>query len=195
MEIFKPRMEGLKPPAETVMNCMGAITNIPCTVQDFFKAGLPVWFLRPSTVWDGSESVRCNVLKTVTPLNPADVLCVSEHFPPFRSIFYGSSNDLKNIMLSLLIHGIGWYSKTHLGVQRVSRSNFSSTHLLTFFKGSTSSIISASSSPSISSSQSTSTIQSAGRGKTFTGISSSSTLYVYSFILVWYISSHIILKS
>ena len=70
-------------------------------------------------------------------------------------------------MLSLLIHDIGWYSKTHLAVQRVSRFNFSSTHLLTFFKGSTSSIISASSSPSISSSQSTLTIQSAGRGKTF----------------------------
>jgi hypothetical protein len=107
MEVCKPRMEGLRPPAETVMNCVGAITNIPCTVQDFFKAGLPVWFLRPSTVWDSSESVRCNILKIVTPLNPADALCVSEHFPPFRSIFYGSSNDLKKHN-AILAHSRYW---------------------------------------------------------------------------------------
>jgi hypothetical protein len=93
MEICRPRMDGERPPAETVMNCVGAITNIPRTVQDFHTAGLPVWFLRPSTVWD--SSVRCNILKTVTPLKPADVLCVSEHFPPFPAIYYGSANDLK----------------------------------------------------------------------------------------------------
>jgi hypothetical protein len=93
MEICRPRMDGLRPPAETVMNCMGAITNIPRIVQDFHTAGLPVWFLRPSTVWD--SPVTCNILKTVTPLDPADFLCVSEHFPAFRSIFYGFANDPK----------------------------------------------------------------------------------------------------
>ena len=50
-------------------------------------AGVPVWFLRPSTVWD--SSVRCNILKTVTPLDPVDILCVEDHYPPFRTIFYG----------------------------------------------------------------------------------------------------------
>jgi hypothetical protein len=93
LEIYKPRMEGERPQAETVMNCMGAITNIPRIVQDFHTAGLPVWFLRPSTNWD--SPARCNILETVTPLDPADVLCVSENDPPFRTIFYGSSMDPK----------------------------------------------------------------------------------------------------
>jgi len=93
MEIYKPRMDGARPPAESVENCVGAITNIPRIVQDFYTAGLPVWLLRPSTNWD--SPVKCNILKIVTPLDPANVLCVSEHFPPFRSIFYGPPNDPK----------------------------------------------------------------------------------------------------
>jgi len=91
IEIYKPRMDGARPPAESVVNCMGAFTNIPRIVQDFYVAGLPVWLLRPSTVWD--SAVRCNILKIVTPLNPDDVLCVSEHYPPFPAIFDGSATD------------------------------------------------------------------------------------------------------
>lgn len=93
LEIYKPRMEGLRPPPETVMNCVGAITNIPRIVQDFYNAGLPVWFMRPSSFWD--TPVKCNILEIVTPLDPADVLCVSEHYPPFPAIFYGSPTDLR----------------------------------------------------------------------------------------------------
>jgi len=93
LEIYHPRMEGLTPAAESVANCMGAITNLPNVVQNFYTAGLPVWFLRPSTFWD--SPVRCNILETVTPLDPADVLCVGEHYPPFPAIFYGSVTDPK----------------------------------------------------------------------------------------------------
>jgi len=93
LEIYKPRMDGEKPPAEYVVNCIGAITNIPSIVQHFYTAGLPVWFLRPSTFWD--SPARCNILEIVTPLDPADVLCVLEHYPPFPAIFYGSPNDPK----------------------------------------------------------------------------------------------------
>jgi hypothetical protein len=93
MEIYVPRMDGAKPIAESVMNCVGAITNIPRTVQDFCTAGLPVWFLRPSTTWD--TPAKCNILEIVTPLAPASVLCVEDHYPRFRTIFYGSSTDAK----------------------------------------------------------------------------------------------------
>jgi hypothetical protein len=93
LEIYKPRMDGQKPPAESVVNCMGALTNIPRIVQDFHTAGLPVWFLRASTVWD--SAVRCNILKIVTPLDPANLLCLSEHNPPFPEIFHGAVNDPK----------------------------------------------------------------------------------------------------
>jgi len=93
LEIYKPRMDGARPPAESVMNCMGAITNIPRIVQDFYTAGLPVWLVRPSAAWD--SPVRCNILEIVTPLKSDDVLCVSENYPPFPAIFYGSPTDPK----------------------------------------------------------------------------------------------------
>ena len=91
LEIYKPRMDGERPPAESVANCIGAITNIPRIVQDFWTAGLPVWFLRPSSAWD--SSVRCNILEVVTPIDPADILCLSDHHPPFPAIFNGSTSD------------------------------------------------------------------------------------------------------
>ena len=42
LEIYKPRMDGERPSAECVMNCISAITNIPRIVQDFWMAHLPV---------------------------------------------------------------------------------------------------------------------------------------------------------
>ena len=45
LKIYKPRMDRERPPAECVVKCIGAITNIPCIVQDFWTAGLPVWLL------------------------------------------------------------------------------------------------------------------------------------------------------
>ena len=92
LEFYKPRMDGSQPAAETIANCIWAITNIPCIVQDFHTAGLPIWLLQPSTVW--GTPVKCNILEIVTPLNPADVLCVSQHYPPFPTIFYGSVTDV-----------------------------------------------------------------------------------------------------
>ena len=94
LKIYKPRMDGARPPAESIMNCMGTFTNIPHVVQDFYTASLPVWFLQPSSDWD-TFVIRCNILEIVTPLNPADVLCVSEHSPPFATIFHGLSTDPK----------------------------------------------------------------------------------------------------
>jgi hypothetical protein len=91
LEIYKPRMDGERSPAESVANCMGAITNIPRIVQDFWTAGLPVWLLRPSSTWD--SFVKCNILEVVTPIDPADILCVSDHYPPFSAIFKGSSSN------------------------------------------------------------------------------------------------------
>ena len=87
LEIYKPHMDGERPAAESVMNCMGVITHIPHIVQDFYMAGVP------STTWD--SPVRCNILEIVTPLDSADILCVLEHYPPFPPNFYGSLADPK----------------------------------------------------------------------------------------------------
>ena len=105
LEIYKPRMDGAKPPAESVENRVGAFTFTARIAQDFYTAGLPVWLLRPSTVWD--TPLRCNILKIVTPLDPANVLCISEHFPPFPSVFYGPSNSPKR-HAAVLHHSRMW---------------------------------------------------------------------------------------
>ena len=60
IKIYKACMDGARPPAESIMNCMGAITNILHIVQDFYMAGLPVWLLQPSAAWD--SPARCNIL-------------------------------------------------------------------------------------------------------------------------------------
>ena len=44
--LYKPHMDGQKPAATTVVNCIRVFTNILHIVQDFHNTGLPVWFLR-----------------------------------------------------------------------------------------------------------------------------------------------------
>jgi len=95
LELYKPRMDGQKPPATIVENCVGTFTNVPEIVQCFHTAGLPVWFLREQKSWAGPIPIRCNILEVVTPLNPADILCVSQHDPPFSPIFRGFATDHK----------------------------------------------------------------------------------------------------
>ena len=88
MEIYKPRMDGHQPPATTVAKCIGAFTNIPEIAQFFHRAGLPIWFIQ---YWNTGPYLH-NVLSVVTPLDPADSLCISPHNPPFPVIFRGYMN-------------------------------------------------------------------------------------------------------
>jgi hypothetical protein len=101
--LYKPRMDGQKPASTTVVNCIGIFTNVARVVQDFHTAGLPVWFLRPYQSWEAP--ITCNI---VTPLNPADTLCVSEHDPPFPAVYRGY---MTNYQRHAAIHG---YSRTWL---------------------------------------------------------------------------------
>jgi hypothetical protein len=87
LELHKPCMDGQRPPATTVLHCVGAFMTIVHTVQDFYTAGLPIWFIQPQKYWN--TPISCNILKIVSPLNPASSLCVSEHDPPFSLIFRG----------------------------------------------------------------------------------------------------------
>jgi hypothetical protein len=93
LEIHVPRMDGRRPPAESVENCIGAFTHSPRIAQQFYNAGLPVWFFRPSSAWD--DPIKCNILEIVTPLDPTNVLCIMEHYPSFPAIFYGFLADPK----------------------------------------------------------------------------------------------------
>ena len=56
--------------------------------QFFHRAGLPIWFLQP---WKTGPFLY-NVLAVITPLDPADSLCISPHEPPFPVILHGYMN-------------------------------------------------------------------------------------------------------
>ena len=88
LQIYKPRMDGLQPPATTVANCIGAFTNVPHIAQYFHRAGLPIWFIQP---WK-TGPFPYNVLTVVSPLDPTASLCISPHDPPFPVIFRGYMN-------------------------------------------------------------------------------------------------------
>jgi hypothetical protein len=102
--IYKPRMDGAQPAATTIANCIGAFTNVPRVAQDFKTAGLPVWLIHP---WK-TGPFPYNVLQVVTPQDPVDFLCFSQHDPPFPVIFRGFMNTFEK---HDAIHG---YSRTWL---------------------------------------------------------------------------------
>jgi hypothetical protein len=88
LEIYHPRMEGTLPAATMVEKCVRTFAVSPRVVQDFFTAGIPVWFLQPCR----TGQFPYNVLNIVTPFEPADFLCLEHHNPPFPVIYDGSSD-------------------------------------------------------------------------------------------------------
>src|SRR6266545_165561 len=84
LEVYRPHMDGEQPAATTVVQCIGVFTNIPCIAQYFHTVGLPFWFIQP---WSGGP-FPYNVLDVVSPLDPADSLCISWHGIPFPVIFH-----------------------------------------------------------------------------------------------------------
>ncbi|KAF8809143.1 hypothetical protein BYT27DRAFT_7255014 [Phlegmacium glaucopus] len=113
-----------------------------------------------SNLQQSGTPVKCNILKIVTLLDPANVLCVSQHYLPFPPIVYGSATDIGK-HAAVYTHSQKWLTfKDPLGIW--------------VFEGSskTSSLIqSASTSQSASTNQSTSTshastMESTGHSKT-----------------------------
>ena len=85
LELYQPRMVGKLEAANTVAKCIGATTSKPQVVQDFFNAGLPVWFIRPLQ----TGPFRHNILNVVTPFELADFVNVDDAEPPFPVIYDG----------------------------------------------------------------------------------------------------------
>ena len=61
---------------------MGIFTFDPIVVQDFIRAGLPVWLIRP---YDMLYTARINSVKDVR--LPEDYLCLEDTSPPFKAFF------------------------------------------------------------------------------------------------------------
>jgi hypothetical protein len=85
IELYQPRMSGRLKAANTVAQCVGAITSKPAVVQDFFTAGLPVWFIQPVRPGPFPH----NILNVVTSFERADWVCIDKADPPFPVIYDG----------------------------------------------------------------------------------------------------------
>jgi hypothetical protein len=101
LEIYQPRTCGLGT-ASTIANCVGVITNKPNIVQDFFHAGIPVWFCRSKLPGPFPH----NVLDVVEPFEHISFLCLEKADPP--SVVYDGPLDDK---------------KRHKALHRFSRSS------------------------------------------------------------------------
>jgi len=89
LEVYQPRMVGKLKAVTTVVQCVGAITYKPHVVQDFFNAGLPVWFiqlLQPGPF-------RHNVLNVVPSFKHTNFVCIKNADPPFPVIYDGPLTD------------------------------------------------------------------------------------------------------
>jgi hypothetical protein len=90
LEFFVPIMDGKKPAATQVDETrIGAFTPDPETVQSFFRAGLPVWYLRRFDKIIVHHPP--NVLTLVTALKPTN-LVYSPSDPPSPLIYEGMEN-------------------------------------------------------------------------------------------------------
>ncbi|TFK72348.1 hypothetical protein BDN72DRAFT_894858 [Pluteus cervinus] len=86
--IYHQRMIGLKRPPTHTENMMGTVTTDPTVVQFMFRAGLPVWYLRP---WGLVASARID--KIVQPFQPLETLFAKQANPPLPIVYSGFPND------------------------------------------------------------------------------------------------------
>jgi hypothetical protein len=89
LEEYKPRMDGIQPRRSAVANCIGAFTIHPRVVQDFFDAGLPVYFV--CRLHELPTNPPPNILSVVNPLLHREIVD-DDAEPPFPIIYSGSPN-------------------------------------------------------------------------------------------------------
>ncbi|EDR00757.1 uncharacterized protein LACBIDRAFT_333848 [Laccaria bicolor S238N-H82] len=88
--IYKPRMDGILPPATETAQTIGVFTMDSTILQEFTRAGLPVWFMRPAHTLPG---VRVNSI--VETRKPNEFLELREAETKFDTVFCGSADDPK----------------------------------------------------------------------------------------------------
>jgi hypothetical protein len=90
LETFHPRMQGLCPVANMVGLRIGMFTHDPMVVQDFMRAGLPVWFICP---YDALHTARIESVKEVW--LPEDYLRLDDASPQFKPFFVRQADHPK----------------------------------------------------------------------------------------------------
>ncbi|RDB25590.1 hypothetical protein Hypma_006943 [Hypsizygus marmoreus] len=86
--IFHPRMTGEEPPATCVADTIGAYAFEDVVIQEFVRAGLPVWIVKP---YSYLPTVRID--SVVAPLLPIAWAVSEDVDPPYPPFFTGSATS------------------------------------------------------------------------------------------------------
>lgn len=89
LTIYKPRMLNTLPPATGVEDLVGAFVFTLADTDNFVRAGIPVWVIRPAAL---AGTVR--VEKLVELIEPRDRLCLQDAYDTYPVAFTGTSHTL-----------------------------------------------------------------------------------------------------
>jgi hypothetical protein len=88
LHIYQPRMVGLADPASKPSRTVGAFVTSITDCDTLFRAGIPVWLVRPAKM---AGSVRVDSL--VQLVDPKDHLCLDDAFHTYRVFFEGAPSN------------------------------------------------------------------------------------------------------
>lgn len=89
--VFKPLFCQSEPPSE-VANVVGAFVNSINDCDTFFRAGIPVWLIRPANL---AGTVRVDSL--VELVEPRDLMFLDDAYNKYRVFFHGSPTDPRKL--------------------------------------------------------------------------------------------------
>jgi hypothetical protein len=89
MEIYKPRIDGFAPPADSVADTVGTFTTSIRVAQDMFLAGLPCWLIQSSSTFSDEK-----IFAIAEILHPKDYVVLEPHKFNYPVIFKGSATDV-----------------------------------------------------------------------------------------------------
>jgi hypothetical protein len=93
--VYKPRIDGASTRSPTADNRVGVFTSDPRVVQEFYDAGLPVWFIRQTKAIAERPDDAPNVLKLVEPRDSSQYLTLTDYVPPFPVVYKGYTNKAR----------------------------------------------------------------------------------------------------
>jgi len=102
--IYKPRMDGILPPATKTVQTIGVFTMDSTIAQEFTRAGLPVWFMHPAHTLPG---IRVDSVIEPRKRNEFLELCDAE--TKFDTVFCGSADDRKKCR-AIALHSRQFFS-------------------------------------------------------------------------------------
>ena len=89
MEIYKPRVDTVAVPGDSVADTIGTFTSSIHVAQDMFVAGLPCWLIGPSSTFGDQK-----IFSIVEIFPPKDYVVLEPHKYNYLVIFKGPATNL-----------------------------------------------------------------------------------------------------